>query len=151
MDRRAVVKFFTDEFLKSLDVLWRDVRIKLDHDAAIVSGFDYRNLRVRGWLDACLEVRAARFSRSRILSRVVALVLVTSGQRKKQDGKKRKDCACFFHSVTPTDQNEAIAFVSEARPLGRARSASKALAYARASDTLRKASDCLKVSSLAHR
>ena len=46
MNRGAIKKLFIDELLKPLDVLRRNVRIELDHNAPVISGFDYCNFGI---------------------------------------------------------------------------------------------------------
>ena len=58
MNGRAVIEFFVDEFLKSLNHLRRDVRIELNHDFPVVRGFDHGHLRIGRRLSAGLDVAA---------------------------------------------------------------------------------------------
>ena len=67
MDGRAVIKLFIDELLETLDHLWREIGIKLNHDAAIIGCFNYRNLRIGGRFDSSLDVCAGSFSARRVV------------------------------------------------------------------------------------
>jgi hypothetical protein len=70
MNRGTVIEFFVDEFLESLNMLWRHVGVELDHDAAIVAGIDDRGLSIGHRLDSALYVRGGRDLTCRSLVRV---------------------------------------------------------------------------------
>ena len=56
MKGRVVVKPFLDQFLETFHHLWRQIRIKLDDDVAVIRRFDNCHLSVRERRNSLLHI-----------------------------------------------------------------------------------------------